>query len=123
MIKNYEKKYENIHAIYHTVNSGGASKGIQEIIKSAKGKYFQWIACDDFPERDVIYKFVDYLEKNNTTDYVFSNLNIVNEDNIKVNQWNNQVYPQNKIIEHVFKSASGLIPMNCLYRSSFFKNN
>lgn len=123
IIKDYEEQHENIHAIYHTANSGGASKGIQEIIENTKGKYFQWIACDDFPERDAIYKFVDYLEKNITKDYVFSNLNIVNEDNIKVNQWNNQVYPQNKIIEHVFKSASGLIPMNCLYRSSFFKDN
>lgn len=123
IIKAYEEKYQNIRAIYHSVNSGGASKGIQEIINNAKGKYFQWIACDDFPERDAIYKFVDYLEKNPSKDYVYSNFNIINEDNIKVNQWNYQVYSQNKVVEHIFKSASGVIPMNCLYKLSFFKDN
>ena len=123
LIESYEKKYENITAIYHKVNSGGASKGIQEIINNAKGKYFQWIACDDFPDRDAIYKFVDYLERNPIKDYVYSNLNIVNEDNIKVNQWNYEVYSQNKVVERIFKSASGVIPMNCLYRLSFFKEN
>ncbi|MGH4123614.1 MAG: glycosyltransferase [Clostridium sp.] len=123
IIKDYEEKHKNINAIYHSVNSGGASKGIQEIINNAKGKYFQWIACDDFPERDAIYKFVDYLEKNPSKDYVYSNLNIVNQDNIKVNQWKYQVCSQNEIVEHIFKSASGVIPMNCLYRLSFFKKN
>ncbi|MBU3191615.1 glycosyltransferase [Clostridium bowmanii] len=122
-IKKYEEKYKNISAIYHSENSGGASKGIQEIINFAKGKYFQWIACDDFPDIDAIYKFVDYLEKNPSKDYVYSNLNIVNEDNIKINQWDYKVYSQNKVVEHIFKSASGVIPMNCLYRLSFFKDN
>ena len=123
IIKNYVDNYKNIIAIYHSVNSGGASKGIQEIINTAKGKYFQWIACDDFPNRDAIYRFVNYLEKNPIKDYVYSNLNIVNEDNIKVNQWNYEVYSQNKVVEHIFKSASGVIPMNCLYKLSFFKDN
>lgn len=123
IIKEYEGKYKNIIAIYHSVNSGGASKGIQEIINNAKGKYFQWIAYDDFPETDAIYKFVDYLEKNPSKDYVYSNFNIVNQDNIKVNQWNYKVYSQNEVVEHIFKSASGMIPMNCLYRLSFFRDN
>ncbi len=123
IIKNYAEKYRNIIAIYHSVNSGGASKGIQEIINNAKGKYFQWLACDDFPERDAIYKFVEYLENNPSKDYVYSNFNIVDEDNIKINQWNYAVYSQNKVVEHIFKSASGVIPMNCLYKLSFFKDN
>lgn len=123
IIKEYEEKYKNIIAIYHSVNSGGASKGIQEIINNSKGKYFQWIAYDDFPETDAIYKFVDYLEKNPSKDYVYSNFNIVNQDNIKVNQWNYKVYSQNEVVEHIFKSASGMIPMNCLYRLSFFRDN
>lgn len=123
IIKAYEEKYDNIHAIYHSVNSGGASKGIQEIINNVNGKYFQWIACDDFVESDAIYKFVDYLERNQKKDYVFSDFNIVDENNAKVQQWNYKVYPHNKVVEHIFKSASGLIPMNCLYRLSFFKDN
>jgi glycosyltransferase involved in cell wall biosynthesis len=123
IIKNYEESHSNIHAIYHSVNSGGASRGIREIIENANGKYFQWIACDDFAEKDAIYKFVDYLEKNPDKDYVYSNFNIVNQDNIKVQEWNYLVYSPNQIIERIFKTASGLIPMNCLHRVSFFKNN
>ncbi len=123
IIRDYEKKYKNIHGIYHDENSGGASKGIQETIEHAKGKYLQWIACDDFVEKDAVLKFVNYLEKNPDKDYVFSDLNIINEDGIKVQQWNYKIYPKNKVIQHIFKSASGLIPMNCLYRSSFFKDN
>jgi glycosyltransferase involved in cell wall biosynthesis len=122
IIEEYEGKYSNIFGIYHNVNSGGASKGINEIINNAKGKYFQWIACDDFAQKDAIYKFVQYLEKNPEKDYVYSDLNIIDENGVKVNQWNYTVYPQNKVIEKIFKSASGLIPMNCLYRLSFFKD-
>lgn len=32
IIKDYEKKYDNIHAIYHTFNSGGALKGIRKLL-------------------------------------------------------------------------------------------
>jgi len=123
IIKSYEEKYDNIHAIYHNINSGGASKGIQEIINNAKGKYFQWIACDDFVENDAIYRFADYLEKNPQKDYIFSDFNIVDENNTKVQQWHYKTCPPNKVVEHIFKSGSGLIPMNCLYRLSFFKKN
>jgi glycosyltransferase involved in cell wall biosynthesis len=123
IIKDYEKKYDNIHAIYHTFNSGGALKGIREIIDNSKGKYFQWIACDDYIEKDAIYKFVNYLEKNPQKDYVFSNFNIINEDNEKVDQWNYKIYSYNEAIKHIFKSASGIVPMNCLYRLEFFRNN
>lgn len=123
MIRVFEEKYDNIHAIYHNVNSGGASKGIQEIIEIARGKYFQWIACDDFVFSDAVYRFVSYLEKHPEKDYVFSDFNIVDENSITVEQWNYKLYPHNKVIEHIFKSASGLIPMNCLYRLSFFRDN
>jgi len=123
IIRNYEKKHKNIRGIYHSLNSGGASKGIQEIISNAKGKYFQWIACDDFVERDAVYKFVEYLEENPSKDYVFSDFNIVNEDNIIVQQWNYQVHSKEEVIGRIFKSASGIIPMNCLHRLNFFKDN
>ena len=123
IIKDYEEKYKNINAIYHDVNSGGASKGIQEVISNAKGKYFQWIACDDFVEKDAILKFVDYLERNPEKDYVYSDFNIINDNNVKTQEWNYKVYTKNKVVQHIFKSASGLIPMNCLYRLDFFKDN
>lgn len=123
IIRNYEKKHKNIRGIYHSLNSGGASKGIQEIISNAKGKYFQWIACDDFVERDAVYKFVEYLEENPNKDYVFSDFNIVDEDNIIVQQWNYQVHSKEEVIGRIFKSASGIIPMNCLHRLNFFKDN
>ena len=124
IIKAYENKYKNIRAIYHSTNSGGASKGIQEIIASARGKYFQWIACDDFDESNAIYKFVDYLEKNTEKDYVFSDFNIVDENNIKTSSSGiTKFIHLMKVVKHVFRSGSGVIPMNCLYRLSFFKKS
>lgn len=123
IIQEYEKKYKNIKGIYHKVNSGGASKGIQEIIQNSRGKYFQWIACDDFVEKDAVEIFVKYLEKNSDKDYVYSDFNIVNENNLKTGEWNYKELNYKQVIQHIFYNASGIIPMNCMYRLDFFKKN
>lgn len=123
ILKEYEAKYKQIRGIYHKVNSGGASKGIQEIIKNANGKYFQWIACDDYVQRDAVEVFVNYLEERTDKDYVYSNFNIVNEDDEQTGKWEYADYSNAAVIQHIFNTGSGLIPMNCLYRKSFFDTN
>jgi glycosyltransferase involved in cell wall biosynthesis len=123
IIQKYEKDYKNIKGIYHEVNSGGASKGIQEIIENANGKYYQWIACDDFVEKNTVEMFVGYLEKNQGKDYVYSNFNIVDETDKKTGEWNYKVLDSNNAIQHIFCNASGIIPMNCMYRIEFFRKN
>lgn len=123
IIKDLENNFENIRGIYHITNSGGASKGIQDIIAEAKGKYFQWIASDDFVARDAVEKYVSFLERNSDIDYVYSNYNIVNENSDITDRWNYQLYSPGEVVCKVFHRESGVIPMNCMYRKSFFDKN
>jgi len=112
---------KTFRCIYHGTNSGGPSKGIQDIIREARGKYFQWIASDDFVETDAIEQFVNYLENTNK-DYVYSNLNIVNASGQITARWKYQIPERKEIVRRVFASGSGVIPMNGLYRTDFFRN-
>lgn len=123
ILREYEKKYDNIRGIYHESNSGGASKGFQEIIENANGKYFQWIACDDYVQKDAIEFFVEYMEEKADKDYVYSHFNIVNEDDVQTGKWEYADYKKEAVIQHIFNTGSGLIPMNYLYRKSFFDAN
>lgn len=119
----YEENYENIRGIYHETNSGGASKGIREIIETAEGKYFQWIACDDYVQRNTVEDFVNYLEENPDKDYVYSHFNIVNEEDEMTGRWEYADLNEDAVIQHIFNTGSGIIPMNCLYRKRFFDEN
>lgn len=110
-----------IRCIYHDTNSGGPSKGIQDIIREANGKYFQWIASDDFVQTDAVEQFVKYLENTNE-DYVYSNLNIVNVSDQITARWKYQIPQQGELVRRVFSSGSGVIPMNGLYRTDFFRS-
>jgi glycosyltransferase involved in cell wall biosynthesis len=120
MLKNIEQSNENIRCIYHEQNSGGPAQGIQEIIREAKGQYFQWIASDDYAEANAIQKFVDYLEETNN-DYVYCNFNIVDENNDVKTYWNYTLPTLNEMVYKIFTNCSGVIPMNGLYRTDFFR--
>lgn len=123
MIQDFEKMYSNIRAIYHETNSGGASKGIQEVFSEAKGKYIQWIASDDFVKSDEIENFVKHLEENSQIDYVYSNYNIVDENNRVTNKWCYSLYNTNQVVQTVFNKSTGVLPMNGLYKKSFLDKN
>ncbi len=122
ILQQLERNYENIKCIYHVKNSGGPSQGIQELIKEAQGKYFQWIASDDYVKKNAIEKFVNYLETTNN-DYVFCNFNIINEKNMVTAHWNYIIPTLDEIVSRIFANCSGVIPMNGLYRSDFFHKN
>ncbi|MEL7564891.1 MAG: glycosyltransferase family 2 protein [Dehalobacterium sp.] len=123
LLKEWEHNNENIRCIYHEKNSGGPTQGIQEAIKYAKGKYFQWIASDDYIETCTIQKLVDFLEETNN-DYVYCNYNIVDKNNTVTAHWNYTVPTLNEMVYRIFTNCSGVIPMNGLYRLEFFyKNN
>ncbi len=121
-LKAIEQKNHKIKCIFHKKNSGGPSQGIKEIIKGAKGKYFQWIASDDYVDAKAVEKFVDYLEKTGN-DYVYCNFNIINEENKVINHWNYSVPLLDDMVYRIFTYCSGIIPMNGLYRLEFFHKN
>ena len=122
VIKAWEQKYGNIRCICHSQNSGGPSRGIQEIIREARGKYFQWIASDDHVEKQAIEKLVNYLEQTGY-DYAYCNFNIVDANNKVTAQWNYTVPTLDEMVYRIFKNCSGVIPMNGLYRTRFFHEN
>lgn len=115
-------EHEQIRCIYHEQNSGGPSLAIQEIIEHANGKYFQWIASDDFVELDAIDKFVNFMESTDN-DYVYCNFKIVNQHHAITNYWNYKTPSHNQIVQHIFNHCSGIIPMNGLYRTDFFRKH
>lgn len=122
ILKGLELCNEKIKCIYHEKNSGGPSKAIQEIIQQADGKYFQWIASDDYVDDNTIQRFVEYLEKTNN-DYVYCNFKIINENNEVTSYWNYTFPTLNDMVRRIFANASGIIPMNGLYRLDFFRRN
>jgi glycosyltransferase involved in cell wall biosynthesis len=122
ILKELEKNNKNIRCIYHEKNSGGPSQGIREIICQAQGRYFQWIASDDYAEVNAIQNLTDYLEKTGN-DYAYCNFNIVNENNTVTTRWFYTVPKLNEMACKIFTNCSGVIPMNGLYRLEFFHKN
>lgn len=122
ILKELEESHENIRCIYHEKNSGGPSQGIQEIVKQAQGRYFQWIASDDYAEINAIQNLADHLEKTGD-DYAYCNFNIVNENNTVTARWYYTVPTLDEMAYKIFTKCSGVIPMNGLYRLDFFHKN
>jgi len=121
VLKELERNNENIRCIFHDVNSGGPSAAIREVIEQAKGKYFQWIASDDHAEANAIESFVDNLEKTNN-DYVYCNFKIIDESNKVTAYWRYTLPTLEEMVLKIFSNASGIMPMNGLYRLDFFKS-
>lgn len=121
VLKELEQNNENLRCICHDINSGGPSAAIQELIEQAQGKYFQWIASDDYPDSNAIESFVDNLEKTNN-DYVYCNFKIIDESNKVTDYWRYTLPTLEEMVVRIFSNASGIMPMNGLYRMDFFKS-
>ncbi|MDU2063420.1 MAG: glycosyltransferase [Sporomusaceae bacterium] len=123
IIRKYERKYKNVKGIFHKVNSGGPVQGIKEIQLLGHGEYYQWLCYDDCLEQDAIERFVEYLNEHPEMDYVYSDFNIIDENSNKTSEWNYEVKSPEAVIEHVFKTGSGVIPMFGMQRKSFLIEN
>ncbi|NSB12496.1 glycosyltransferase [Clostridium beijerinckii] len=125
-IKSYENKYENINAIYHASNSGNAYRGIEEIIKYARGKYFMFLSSDDFlSDSNVIKMYVSELLLDSSIDYVFGNISVYNDNNTENIRWTYRNYTDDEIISETFnRKGSGVVPFSVgLYKKEFFDRN
>ncbi len=121
-LKRLENENEKIRCIYHSTNSGGPSLAIQELINEARGKYFQWLACDDYPDSKAIEKLVDLLEKTDN-DYAYCNFRVIDDKNNTISQWSYRLPTLDEMVHHIFTYCSGIIPMNGLYKKDFFHKN
>lgn len=125
-IKNYENYHSRVRAIYHTENSGSAVKAFREIISSAKGEYLIFLSSDDyFPDKLLIRNFVDQFNKDNSLDYVYGNIELMDESGVRINEWRYRDYSDNEIVYNIFKNmGSGVIPLTTgMFKMDFYKRN
>lgn len=124
-IKNYEKQYENIEAIYHHQNSGGPDLGRQEILSTSKGKYFMLVDSDDYFASSVtVEKLFEELNKSPELDYVYCNMLVVDKSGKQTDLWTYKQYSDNELIHDTFqRGGSGVIPMKGMFKKDFFIKN
>lgn len=123
-ITSLSKSDKRVISFCHKDNSGGASRGINEIYSNAKGKYVQWIACDDLLLPNSIQLMVDKLESNNDIDYVYSDLTIIDENDVVQGQWFYGEVDSDEVIKQIVsKRGAGVIPMNGMHRREFLTRN
>ncbi|SEO70880.1 glycosyltransferase [Propionispora vibrioides] len=126
LIQKYEQKYPNVRSIVHKKNSGSAVLSIQESIQQACGEFLLYLSADDYlANPKVINEFLQELSSNLELDYVFGNLQIVNEVEEPTGVWTYQQYNINEVVKNTFvRGGSGVLPVTAgLYRMSFYRKN
>lgn len=71
VLKEYEKKYDNVHVVYRKKN-GMISEASNSAIKQAKGEFIALVDNDDLVELDALYYVVEALNKNRDLDMIYS---------------------------------------------------
>ncbi|MFC6231952.1 glycosyltransferase [Paenibacillus allorhizosphaerae] len=125
-INELQKKHSNVRTIFHEKNVGHAIKAIQEIIEYSVGDFILMVSADDFfAKRTAIEEYVNELLKNPEIDYVYGNLQVVDEEKKPIELWEYNDYLSDEIVKLVFeRGGSGVIPMTAgIYRSRFYKSN
>lgn len=80
LIEEYTKKYpDKINLISKEQNEGTAN-ALNILIKSVSGKYICWLSADDLYTPDMLKESVEFLEKNDQFDLVFSDYETINEN-------------------------------------------
>lgn len=92
-------------------------------IREANGKYIAFLDSDDLWESDKLYKQVQYLEENQNTALVFSNVTVVNQNGEYLYTHFNKV-PENKkdLIKAFFLGKIGMNTPTILARKSAVNN-
>ena len=70
-LKEYEKKYQNVHVIYRKKN-GMISEASNTAISMAKGEFIALVDNDDLVEKDALYYVVEALNQNKKLDMIYS---------------------------------------------------
>lgn len=124
-IRSFEMQHKNIRAIYHSQNSGSPDLGRQEILDSARGKYFMLVDSDDyFADIMTVEILLEELKKSPELDYVYCNMLVVDKSDKQSALWAYRQYTDQEIIRDTFqRGGSGVIPMKGMFRRDFFIKN
>lgn len=126
IIRDYVMSYTNIKSIVHKDNMGTAVFAFQEIINSAKGEYFILLSSDDYlANSTVICDLINNFILNPDVDYIYGNLNLVDEDRNINTIWKYSDYDGYMVIKHTFENfGSGLLPMTVgIHKTDYYRKN
>jgi glycosyltransferase involved in cell wall biosynthesis len=123
IIKEYERKYDFIKLIEHEVNKGCPDYGRNEILNAANGEYVLFLDSDDkFTYNYSLEKLVDFIQRNEELDYVYTDYAIIDGNSKITNKWESKVFTKEEIIRTVFKRmGSGILPGKGLFKVNFFR--
>lgn len=125
-IKEYEKKYKNIKGMYHFQNSGSAILAFKDIIENASGEYLVFLSSDDyFYNSEVIKKYINEFSNDDNLDYVYGNIQIVNNEGENKEVWRYKDYSDNEVVYNTFRNmGSGVIPLTTgMFKMNFYHRN
>ncbi|WP_082234760.1 glycosyltransferase [Halobacillus massiliensis] len=123
IIEKYKRDYPNIRAIYHETKTGSPDLVINEIFEQATGDYVLHLSGDDYLlHSNILMNFVKCFLKDESLDYVYGNLMLVDTNGKHLNTWNYRHYSDNELVQTIFhRFGSGVIPMTGLFKRSLFE--
>ncbi|MFA5182749.1 MAG: glycosyltransferase [Syntrophales bacterium] len=126
IIKDYEAGYNNIRGIYHRENSGSAIMAFKDIIANARGEYLLFLSTDDYLfNNDVIKNYVDEFLIDVTLDYVYGNIQIVDNEGNYGKVWTYQDLTDEEVVyKTIHRMGSGIIPFGAgMFKLDFYIRN
>lgn len=123
IIKEYERKYDFIQLIEHEVNKGCPDYGRNEILNAANGEYVLFLDSDDkFTYNYSLEKLVDFIQRREELDYVYTDYTIIDGNSKITNKWESKIFTKEEIIRTVFnRMGSGILPGKGLFKVDFFR--
>ncbi len=124
-ITGYTKEYNEVKAIFHKKNTGNSCYSYKDIIETASGEYFVFIATDDyFPDKYVIDNYMKELIKNPSLDYVYGNLRIVDTFGSLKSTWRYKQFTKQEVVFNTFRAyGSGVLGMTGMHKKDFYTKN
>jgi glycosyltransferase involved in cell wall biosynthesis len=124
-ILGYVHAHENISAIFHPENTGTEAIAFKELFLNAHGTYLMWVSADDFlPHGEVVSNYMNCLLEDETLDYVYGDLTLVNHAGQITDSWIYRSYTPDEVVRSIFqRKGSGVIPMAGMYKLSFYRDN
>jgi len=118
------QKYENKIKIFHQKNQG-LSFAVNFAIKQMDGKWLKWLSPDDLLERNAIEILVEAANKQPENTILYSNWDIIDENNHKLRSFSESNYNELDIFDFNVRLLGGQqINVNTtLIPASLFENN
>lgn len=92
IIEKYVSKYPQQIFLYHNEKNSGAAVALNNAMHHATGEYLCWLSADDMYFETMISTQVDFLEKHEEYDAVFSKCVYIDKDDKLIGGWEPEDY-------------------------------